>query len=422
MRWVNFRISTARIERYLDSPELRQVVTPKDDCSHLVFRKVTLAWPDDDESCRSENTGRFVLRDVNLELPRAELTIICGKTGSGKSLLLESLLGEVDLLSGTIEVPRTLPASERGDGNANHSNWIVSGVTAFVGQSPWIENATVKANILFGLPLQPERYALALSACALDRDLEMLPDGDESELGVNGINLSGGQKWRVSLARAVYSRAEILVMDDIFSAVDAHIGRHLFEMCINGDICRARTVIIATHHVGLCLHKARVIVEVADGSAKAVAASAITIGNVLPPHRLADNGSSIPAEQHLAPNRQANAGCNIPNTNSMRVNDGDSQLKTRRKFIRVETRPEGAIRRTVYWYYMTAVGKRWYLWWGLVPVACVALQALILGASFASSRHVFGNIYTMSGVLMDWPCCISPILVAQNMVILWSNG
>src|SRR6185436_16738598 len=106
---------------------------------------------------------------------------------------------------------------------------------------PWIENASLKDNILFGLPLLPERYEAVLDACALKQDLEILEDGDQTEIGANGINLSGGQRWRVTLARALYSRAGILVMDDIFSAVDAHVGRWIFEKALTGELSDGRT-------------------------------------------------------------------------------------------------------------------------------------------------------------------------------------
>src|SRR5947207_5604768 len=124
---------------------------------------------------------------------------------------------------------------------------------AYVAQNPWIENATIKENILFGAPLDADRFQKVIRACALLPDLLMLPDGEETEIGDKGINLSGGQRWRVTLARALYSRAEILIMDDIFSAVDAHVGRHILEHALLGDLARGRTRILATHHIGLVL-------------------------------------------------------------------------------------------------------------------------------------------------------------------------
>lgn len=158
------------------------------------------------------------------------------------------------------------PPLERDDGKAHPGNWILAGSVAYVGQTPWLENAPLRDNILFGLPFLPDCYDKALEVCALKKDLDILTDGDRTELGANGINLSGGQKWRVTLARAIYSQAEILVMDDIFSAVDAHVGRQIFQDCIAGDIFRARTRILVTHHVSLVQSRTKYLVELGEGT------------------------------------------------------------------------------------------------------------------------------------------------------------
>lgn len=123
---------------------------------------------------------------------------------------------EADNLSGRVEAPRLPDSHERHDHKANKGDWIIDAAVAFVAQIPWIENASIKNNILFGLPFDTGRYRKVLSCCALEKDLEMLTDADETDIGANGINLSGGQKWRIGFARALYSRAGILILDDIF--------------------------------------------------------------------------------------------------------------------------------------------------------------------------------------------------------------
>ncbi|KAK3076349.1 hypothetical protein LTS18_013256, partial [Coniosporium uncinatum] len=153
----------------------------------------------------------------------------------------------------------------RFDAKANKSNWIIPSALAFVSQQPWIENATFKDNVLFGLPYDADRYNKVLEACALEKDLHILSDGDATEIGANGINLSGGQRWRITLARAMYSRAGILCFDDIFSAVDAHVGKQIFEEALTGELSKGRTRILVTHHVGLCLLKTKYQVKVGDG-------------------------------------------------------------------------------------------------------------------------------------------------------------
>ena len=254
------KVSADRITQYLRSPEQGQSTIDGDSIS---FKNATVAWPSDEPE---EEENRFLLRNVNIEFPKHELSVVSGKTGSGKSLLLASILGECDVLDGTLTVPRAPPPAERYDAQANKSNWIIPGSIAFVSQIPWIENATIKDNILFGLPEDEDRYLKVKKACALEKDLDMLEDGELTDIGHNGINLSGGQKWRVSFARALYSRAGILVLDDIFSAVDAHVGRHLYEEALTGELGKGRTRILVTHHVTLCLPKTKYSILLGDGT------------------------------------------------------------------------------------------------------------------------------------------------------------
>lgn len=255
-------ISARRIQQYLDSAE-RDPKTITEG-SAIIFKDATISWPSDDE----ESDDRvFALEDLNIEFVMGELNIISGRTGSGKSLLLSAIIGEADVLHGKVMVPPAPPPSQRRDHRANKSNWIIKNSIAFVSQIPWIENASLRDNILFGLPYDEERYSKVLSASALTKDLEMLQDGDMTDIGANGINLSGGQKWRTSFARALYSRAGILILDDIFSAVDAHVGRQLYENALTGELCNGRTRILVTHHVALCLPKTKFIVLLENGRA-----------------------------------------------------------------------------------------------------------------------------------------------------------
>lgn len=252
-------VSIGRIENYLNAPEKVHCTTPSNSIS---LEKASIAWPSDSQ----EGSDRFILRDINIRFPNKELSVISGKTGSGKSLLLAAILGEVDKTSGTIRVPKVQPLHERFEPKATRDNWIIDSAIAYVAQIPWIENATIKENILFGLPYDADRYKKVLEVCALEKDLDMLEDGEMTDIGANGINLSGGQRWRVSFARALYSRAGILVLDDIFSAVDAHVGRQLFEDALLGKLGVGRTRILATHHVALCLPGTKYTVVLGEGT------------------------------------------------------------------------------------------------------------------------------------------------------------
>ncbi|KMP07034.1 canalicular multispecific organic anion transporter 1 [Coccidioides immitis RMSCC 2394] len=252
-------VSAKRVEKHLASADRTQTTIPAD---NITFKRATVAWPTEEVD---ENDERFALKEVDLAFPPKGLSVISGKTGSGKSLLLAAIIGEADIIDGEVHVPVAPPLEDRFDDHATKANWIIDSAIAYVSQVPWIENASIKDNILFGLPLDAERYEKVLFACALEKDFEMLPDGELTDIGASGINLSGGQKWRVSFARALYSRAGILVMDDLFSALDAHTGRHLHVHALTGELCHGRTRILVTHHVGLCLPQADYSVHLERG-------------------------------------------------------------------------------------------------------------------------------------------------------------
>ena len=149
------------------------------------------------------------LKDINLKLQHGMRVAVCGTVGSGKSSLLSCILGEVPKISGTVKL---------------------CGTKAFVAQSPWIQSGKIEENILFGMEMEREKYETVLEACCLEKDLEILPFGDQTVIGERGINLSGGQKQRIQIARALYQDADIYLFDDPFSAVDAHTGSHLFKV------------------------------------------------------------------------------------------------------------------------------------------------------------------------------------------------
>ena len=256
LQMLEAAISATRIELYFKKQEVTRYTKVANTVS---FADASIAWPTE----LSNAAFGFMLRELNLSFPPTELSIISGKTGSGKSLLLAAIIGEAASLSGVIRIPK--PGPERYHNNTHLQTWIIPEAIAFVAQVPWIENATIKDNILFGLPCNEGRYTTTLSVCALIQDLDILPDGDLTDVGVGGINLSGGQKSRISLARAIYSRAGILILDDIFSSVDAHVGLHLFEYALCGELGKGRTRILVTHHTDLCISRASYHVELGNG-------------------------------------------------------------------------------------------------------------------------------------------------------------
>lgn len=342
-------VSVRRIGAYLGMSEMEQVVSVGPD---VAIENAAIAWPVDGEV---SDEDRFVLRNVDLSFPQGELSVISGRTGTGKSLLLSALLGEADLLSGSIYMPTTASPLDRHDAKAHAGNWILSGSVAYVSQTPWLESATLRENILFGLPYDETRYNEVITVCALKKDLEILEDGDSTELGANGINLSGGQKWRVTLARAIYSRAEILVMDDIFSAVDAHVGRQIFDKCIAGPICEGRTRILVTHHVGLVQSHTKYVVELGEGS---VLNAGLTSD-------LAENGTLELIKSHEAQANPTLATEESTAVNSEIASEGDEEetaplqkvkSKDAKKFIEAETHAKGSVKGHVYSTYIAASG------------------------------------------------------------------
>jgi ABC-type multidrug transport system fused ATPase/permease subunit len=388
--FVEAWVSMGRIDKHLDAPEKGQVTVPSETIS---FEKASVAWPVDDEEASTEE--RFVLRNLNMNFPAKGLTVISGKTGSGKSLLLATILGEADILDGTVRVPQPPPIEERHDELANSSNWLIDSAIAYVSQTPWIENASVRQNILFDLPHDATRYDMVLSACALKKDLDMLTDGDLTDIGANGINLSGGQKWRVSFARALYSRASILVMDDIFSAVDAHTGRHLFEQALTGELGQGRTRILVTHHVGLCLPRTDYAVFMEEDGARCGTIEELKKSDSLASLLLSDKEGEEPSGETAievddsspakepAPKRKLSAHHPQVEPTDNTGNDMDSK-SIPKKFMEDEGRSTGSIKKEIYARYFKTGGNT-SLWLAGFSVS-IAYQVITVGrVSFSES-------------------------------------
>ncbi|KAI1739122.1 P-loop containing nucleoside triphosphate hydrolase protein [Xylaria scruposa] len=379
-------VSIKRIDAYLRGAEISEITKEADEIS---FDNASIAWPSNiDSASAEEDPDRFILRNVNVTFPKGELSVISGKTGSGKSLMLAAILGEVDLLSGTISKPRAPPLHERHDAKANKGDWIITGAIAYVAQIPWIENATVRDNILFGLPYDPDRYAKTTEVCALTKDIEMFTDGDQTEIGANGINLSGGQKWRITLARAVYSRAGILVLDDIFSAVDAHVGRHIFEQCLNGELGIGRTRILVTHHVALCESKTKFLMELGDGRVlNAGLVSELEETGTLEQIRSHEQGEQEAQFAEVLRDDQETIAADSEQISQVDTEALEaplikvsSKVQTPRKFVEDEKLEEGAIKVRVYSTYLKYSGS-WPFWLGAV-VLFLVVQGLLIGRSW----------------------------------------
>ncbi|XP_022924813.1 putative ABC transporter C family member 15 [Cucurbita moschata] len=217
------KVSADRVSSYLHEDEIQQ-------------DSITYVSRDQTEFDIDIENGKFSwdleaskasLDQINLKVKRGMKVAVCGTVGSGKSSLLSCILGEIEKLSGTVKI---------------------SGTKAYVPQCPWILSGNIRENILFGNDYESTKYNRTINACALAKDFELFSCGDLTEIGERGINMSGGQKQRIQIARAVYQDADIYLLDDPFSAVDAHTGTQLFEDCLMGAL-KEKTVVYVTHQV-----------------------------------------------------------------------------------------------------------------------------------------------------------------------------
>ncbi|KAF2868308.1 multidrug resistance-associated protein 1 [Massariosphaeria phaeospora] len=239
---VEASVAVGRITGYLladelqDNAVLREAPVEENGEESVRIRDATFTW--------NRNEDRQALLDINLSAHKGELVCIVGRVGAGKSSLLQAVLGDLWKIKGEV---------------------VVRGKTAYVPQSAWVMNASVRENIVFGHRWDPQFYEKTVKACALKDDFASLPDGDQTEVGERGISLSGGQKARLTLARAVYARADIYLLDDCLSAVDQHVGRHLINNVLGPKgLLAGKTKILATNSIPV-LVEADMIALLRDG-------------------------------------------------------------------------------------------------------------------------------------------------------------
>ncbi|KAJ3557433.1 hypothetical protein NM688_g1472 [Phlebia brevispora] len=260
---IQGKISIDRINDFLKESELLDafletsqpsaelLTSPEPD--RIGIRAAAFTWNTDTNGASTPSSVRrsFELRiDDEVFFKRGHINLVVGQTASGKTSLLMALLGEMHYVP---LGPDSLVSLPRTDGIAYHA------------QESWVLNDTIRNNILFGSDYNEERYKKVIKQCALERDLALFEAGDETEVGERGITLSGGQKARITLARAVYSNAQILLLDDVLAALDVHTAQWIVEKCFQGDLVRGRTVILVTHNVALASPIAEFVVALKDG-------------------------------------------------------------------------------------------------------------------------------------------------------------
>jgi len=253
------KVAAKRLGGFLYSPELQSYVKNEaflegTDSPLVEVQNSSFVWEADQtdstgdvEVCNGIRANPFTLVLDNLKLRKGTLTVVTGPVGCGKSSFLSAILGEMN-----VKKNQSVSVSTRGS-------------ISYCAQEPWIQNATLRDNITFGSAFDQAKYESVLHACALEADIAALPGGDLTEIGERGINLSGGQKARVSLARACYADVDVVVLDDVLSAVDAHVARNITDNCLVRLLRdRGKAVVLATHQT-LCFSDADKIVVMKDG-------------------------------------------------------------------------------------------------------------------------------------------------------------
>ncbi|KXN81322.1 Multidrug resistance-associated protein 1 [Leucoagaricus sp. SymC.cos] len=322
----------------------------------------TFEW----EETQGEGSAKpFQVQDITMQVKRGSLMAIVGRVGSGKSSLLQGLIGEMRKVSGKV---------------------TFGGELAYCPQVAWIQNATLRENILFGRPFDEERYWKVIDDACLLPDLRLLADGDLTEIGEKGINLSGGQKQRINIARALYSDAGVVIFDDPLSAVDAHVGRSLFHNAILSSVRnRGKTVLLVTHalhFISYCdeifmLENGRIKEY---GSYQELAAKG---GDVA---RLATEFGGIPdsdSESDRSSDTMQDDDIDAQKERSKEKSKGVAGTgRLEGRLIVKERRTTGSVSRKVYWKYLSA-GRGW-----------VTMPLLLLSIFFMQGSQIM-NTYTL---------------------------
>jgi len=294
-------ISCQRIQRYLEQPEQVPVSVLGET---IRLQNFSATWPTK-PGCTS-TSDVFQLRDLSLTFPKGELSIITGRTGSGKSLLLATLLEEAQYRGGSLFKPGVTLANKPTAANPHTATQ-----TAVVTQPPWIDDCTIRDNILFGSHFDETRYHKVLHACALQQDIESLFERDMTRAGRDGAMLSGGQKWRVALARALYSPADVLILEDVLSAVDSHVARWIYENALSGELAEGRTRILVTHQPKICRDRATYNINVHGGTAS------VQDRTELPSSLATHNDNMPPNSGRQTPDAAGNKNTTTPLGNEM---------------------------------------------------------------------------------------------------------
>ncbi|XP_042477786.1 ABC transporter C family member 3-like [Macadamia integrifolia] len=366
---LQIKVSLNRITSFLYLDDLDQNIVqklPRDSAEVAVeIVKGNFSW--------DLHSPNLTLKNLNFRVNHGMKVVVCGSVGSGKSSLLSCILGEVPKVSGAIKLKGTL---------------------AYVAQSPWIQSGKIVDNILFGKEMNKERYEMILEACSLKKDLELCPFGDQTIIGERGINLSGGQKQRIQIARALYHDADIYLLDDPFSAVDAHTGTHLFKECLLG-ILGSKTIIYVTHQVEFFTF-ADLILVMRDGKItqagkyEEILSSGIDFMDLVGAHKKAltklnfvEHGAVL--DNLINDKEDGNMLCTEKSIQDDEVIESknyktEKTIEPKGQLVQEEKRENGGVNPSVYWKYVTAAYKGAFI--PLILLAQILFEFLLIVSSY----------------------------------------
>ena len=395
---IQSKVSLDRVDQFLNEEETEKYATAVKRRKSVAYRQgraakfenATFTWASRTEM-ENENAIHeaaiaklaFQLRDISIEFPEDALTLIVGPTGCGKTSLLMALLGELTLLKGSVYLPCQAREEILQDPELGLTDTV-----AYCAQQAWLLNDTIKNNILFAAPFNKERYEKVIRVTALEKDLQILDGGDETEVGEKGITMSGGQKQRISLARALYSSARFILLDDCLSAVDSHTAQWIYQYALAGELMQGRTRILVTHNVALTLPAAKHVVVLDNGRIAAQGAP----DKVLQKNGFGEETDSIRASLSRSggttpfpsqpPSRVQStttliqAGANQVDGNTATAKALLAQKEADRKqlgrLVQAEEKASGSVNWRVYKMYLESLGPWWY--WVLVVAVILSQQ------------------------------------------------